>query len=85
VCATPISVASQALGVALACEDGAEHLHTRLAGHSADHLSQLAMHLLQSFLPMLDSARGAGNEETPLPQGAAQPTDLIFRTKGTME
>jgi hypothetical protein len=31
---------------------------------------------------MLDSARGHGHEQTPLPQGATQDTDLILGTQG---
>jgi hypothetical protein len=60
--ATPIAVEGQALGIALAGEDGADNLYTRLAGNITDHLSQLEIHLLKSFLHMLDSSRGGGNE-----------------------
>ena len=65
--APPITVASSALGIALACEDVAENRHPRLPIHSADDLRQFAMHLCQGFLPLLYGARGHGHKPTALP------------------
>jgi hypothetical protein len=83
--ATLISVASQALGIALACKNGTENFHPCLSVNIADHLSQFAVHLLQGFLHMLYGLRGHGNQHTALPQGAAQDTDLVPGTKGALE
>jgi hypothetical protein len=80
--APPIAMAGQTLGVALACQDGMDNLHACLPVNIADHLGQFEMHLLQGFLPMLDSARGHGNKHTPLPQVAPQHADLVLGTKG---
>jgi hypothetical protein len=67
VLATPITVASSALGIALACEDVAEHRHPRLPVHIADDLSQFEMHLFKGFLPMLHGSRGHGHKHTAVP------------------
>jgi hypothetical protein len=67
VCATPIAVAGQTLGIALACEDGAENRHPRLPIQSADDLSPFEVHLLKSFRHMLHSSRGHGHQHTALP------------------
>src|ERR671925_1397418 len=83
--ATPIAVAGQTLGIALACEDGVENLHPRLPINIADDLSQFEVHLLKSFLHMLHGSRGHGHKHTALPSVAAQDTDLILGTKGPME
>ena len=44
---TPIAVAGQTLGIALACEDSVDNLHPRLPIHIADDLSQCEVHLLE--------------------------------------
>ena len=67
VCAPPIAVAGQTLGIALACEDGVENLHPRLPMNIADDLSQFEVHLLKSFLHMLHGSRGHGHKHTALP------------------
>jgi len=53
--------------------------------HIADDLRQGEVHLLQGFLPMLDSARGHGHEHTPFPQVATQHTDVVLGTKGATQ
>src|SRR6516165_155632 len=83
--ATRIAVASQALGIALAYEDGAENLHPRLPVNIADDLSQCEVHLLKGFLYMLYGSRGRGNKHTALPLVATQYTDLVLGTKGPLE
>ena len=65
--ATPITMASEALGIALACEDVAEHRYPRLPVQIADHLSQFEVHLLKSFLHLRHGSRGHGNKHTALP------------------
>jgi hypothetical protein len=65
--ATPITVASPALGVALACEEVAENRHPRLPVHMTDDLSQFEIHLFKGFLPMMYGSRGHGNKPTALP------------------
>ena len=70
--APPIAVAGQTLRIALACQNGTENRHPRLAVDSADDLRQFEVHLLQGFLPMLDSPRGHGHQHPPLPQVTTQ-------------
>ena len=67
VCAPPIAVAGQTLGIALACEDVAENRYPRLPINIADDLSHFEVHLLKSFLHMLHGSRGHGNKHTALP------------------
>ena len=65
--APPIAVAGQTLGVALAGEDGVEHLHPRLPMNITGDLSPCEVHLLKSFLPRLHGSRGHGHKHTALP------------------
>ena len=67
VCAPPIAVAGQTLGIALACEDGVDNLHPSLPIHIADDLSQCEVHLLKSFRHRLHGSRGHGHKHTALP------------------
>ena len=84
VCAPPIAVAGQTLGIARACADGVDNLHPRLPMHSADARSQCAVPLRQGFLPLLHGSRGHGHKPTALPAGAAQHADLLLGTTGPL-
>jgi hypothetical protein len=67
VLATPIAVAGQTLGSALACEDGVDNLHPRLPIHIADALSPFEVHLLKSFLHRLHGSGSHGPKHTAWP------------------
>jgi hypothetical protein len=85
VCAPPVAVASQTLGVALACEHSVDNFHPRLPVTIADDLRPFQVHLLQGFLPRLHGSRGHGHQHTALPQRATQDTDLVLGPQGATQ
>ena len=67
---------------AFPCQNRPNDRHARLARDITDHFGQFEVHLLKSFLHMLHRARGHRHQHAPLPQVAAQHTDLVLGTKG---
>ncbi len=69
----------QRMRVALPRQDGLYDRHSGHTGDIADHVVQLQVHLIQSFLHVLDVTRSHLHQAVPMPKDRTHRADRLFR------